>query len=173
MFFYFSINYVFLFKLLRPGPTELADAKKIHLLSIDKRYASVVYSLSTYFIRSTHQAHVHCDFIRVKSLRLHKTFKRMNIPLFTSVFNIYEQQSVHVRYHPLTACTFLSASSWHPFNSHPLPIKTERRRKISFMERLNIVCSTDIERWKRMHLVIIVYILCVYIRRTWYIHLIR
>ena len=105
--------------------------KKI-LPFVEKRYASVVYSLSTYFIRSTHQTHVHCDFIRVKSFRLHKTFKLMNIPLFTSVCNIYEQQTEHVRYHPLTVCSILSASSSHPLNSHPLPIKTERRRKDKF-----------------------------------------
>ena len=31
-------------------------------------------SLRTYFIRSTHQASGHCDFIRVKSFELHKIF---------------------------------------------------------------------------------------------------
>ena len=49
------------------------DAKRKKILpSVEKRYAFVVYSLRTYFIRSTPQASVHCDFIRFKSFELHK-----------------------------------------------------------------------------------------------------
>ena len=53
---------------------EDSKSKKKFLLSIEKRYASVVYSLRTYFIRSTHQASVYFDIIRLKSFELHKTF---------------------------------------------------------------------------------------------------
>ena len=43
--------------------------------SVEKHYASVVYSLRTctYFVRSIHQESVQCDFIRLKSYELHKT----------------------------------------------------------------------------------------------------
>ena len=74
------------------------------LPSVEKRYGSVVYWLRTYFILSIHQASVHCDFIHLKSFELHKTFERMNFPPFTmSICNIYEQQTVYVRFHSLNA----------------------------------------------------------------------
>ena len=153
---------------LRPGPTALADVKTIQnvkniLPSVEKRYASVLYSLSTYFIRSTHQASVHCDFIRVKSFELHKTFR---------TFRYLRCQSAHIRATndlSLNACGILSASSWAPLNSHryPLPLKAERGSKDKvYMERLYIVSSTDIENCKRMDLVIIESIPCVYVRST-------
>lgn len=46
----------------------------LKVLCIEKRYASIVYSKRTYFIRSTYQASEHCDFIPLKSFEQHKTF---------------------------------------------------------------------------------------------------
>ena len=48
--------------------------RKKKLPSIEKRYASNVLSLRTFFIRSTYQASVHCDFIRWKLKTTHKSF---------------------------------------------------------------------------------------------------
>ena len=99
----------------------------------------------------------------------------MIIPPFTMSFcNIYEQQTIYKRYHSLNVCGTRFASSWLPLNLHPLPLKTERGRADKvYMKGLCIVCSTDLEKCKRMHLVIIVCIPCDYVRRTWYICLIR
>ena len=47
--------------------------KKI-LPSVEKRYASVVYSLRKFFIHTTHQTSVHWDIIRLKSFELRKIF---------------------------------------------------------------------------------------------------
>ena len=131
--------------------------------------------LRTYFIRYTHQASVHCDFIRLKkfwtaqNLLNRWTFRRLQV----SICIMYEQQMIYARYNSLNVCNTRFASSWVPLNLHPLPLKTERGGQISYMERLFIDISTDIERWKRMDLVIIVFIPCVYVRRTWYICFIR
>ena len=72
-------RYICIAILWRPGPTAPADAKRIQcvkkiLPSIEKRYASTVYLLRTYLLCSTHQACIHCDFIRLKIFELHKTF---------------------------------------------------------------------------------------------------
>ena len=64
--------------------------KKI-LPLLEKRYTSFVYSLRTYFIRSTHQAPVHCDFNRLKSFELHKTFSTDE---FIAVYDVNMQ---HIR----------------------------------------------------------------------------
>ena len=41
---------------------------------MEKRYTSVVYPLRTYYIRSTHQTSIPCDFIRLEGFELQKTF---------------------------------------------------------------------------------------------------
>ena len=83
-----------------------------------------------------------------------------------SICNIYEQQTVHVRYHSLNVCGILSLDI---LSTHiRCPWKRREEGKIRYMERLYIVSSMDIEKCKRMHLVIIVCIPCVYVRLTWY-----
>ena len=53
----------------------------------------------------------------------------MNLSLFTmSICNIYEQQTVYVRYHSLYVCGIRFASSWLPNNLYLLPLKTEKGR---------------------------------------------
>ena len=80
----------------------------------------------------------------------------MNFQPFTmSICNIYmyEQQTVHVRYHSVNVCGIIFASYLTPLNLHPLPLKTERGRKDKVhMELRYIVSSKDIERCKHMHL---------------------
>ena len=133
------------------------------LPSVEKRYASIVYCMRTYFMRSIHQISVHCDFIRVKVLNCTKPSERINFLLFAmSICNTYEQQTVLVCYHYyliyLNVCGILSASSWPSLNSHSLSLKDKVHGC------LYIVSSTDIERCERMHLVIVVCIPCVYVR---------
>ena len=111
---------------LRPGPTALADAKvKKNLPSVQKRYASAVYLLRMYFKRSIHPFTVISSGKNV--LNCKKLFERMTFTM--SIFDIYEQKTVHVRYHSLNLWGILFASSWPPVNLHPLPMKTERARK--------------------------------------------
>ena len=57
-----------------PVPCREDTKRKINLPSVEKRYAPVVYSLCTYFIRFTHQVSVHCDFIRLKCVELHAVY---------------------------------------------------------------------------------------------------
>ena len=64
------ITYMFVSSLHLPVQWDRA----LKFYAKKKRYASVVYSKRTYFIRSTYQASVHCDFIPLKSFELHKTF---------------------------------------------------------------------------------------------------
>ena len=70
------------------GCKEDVKRKKI-LPSVGKRYASVVYSLHTCFIRSIHRASVHCDFIRAKSFELHKTFRTDEL---SAMYDVNPQQ---------------------------------------------------------------------------------
>ena len=56
------------------GCKEVLKREKI-LSSVGKRYASIVYSLHTWFIRSIHRTSVQCDFIRAKSVELQTTFR--------------------------------------------------------------------------------------------------
>ena len=82
----------------------------------------------------------------------------MNFPPFTmSICNIYEQQTIYIRYmyHSLNTWCILFASFWSPLNSIRCLWKRREGGKIRYMERLYIVSSTDIERCKRMHFVII------------------
>ena len=68
------------------------DVKRTKILpSVGKRYASVVYSLHTYCIRSIHRASVHCDFIRAKSFELHKTFRTDELSA------VYDVNPRHIR----------------------------------------------------------------------------
>ena len=67
---------------------EGVKRKKI-LPSVGKRYASVVSSLHTCFIRSIHRASVHCDFIRAKSFELHKTFRTDEL---SAMYDVNPQQ---------------------------------------------------------------------------------
>ena len=66
------------------------DTKRKHILpSVEKNNASVVYSLLTFFIRSTRQASVHCDFIRLKSFVRLKT--DLSAVYDVSLQHIYDQ----------------------------------------------------------------------------------
>ena len=96
------------------------------------------------------------------------------LPPFTmSIYNIDEQQVAHVRYYLLNVCGIFFASST-PLTSHPCPWWWRRGGgEMRYTERLFIIGSTDVERCKRMHLVIIVCIPCVYLWRTWYVRFIR
>ena len=130
-------------------------------------------SLRTYFTGSTHQASVHW-FHPLKSFELHKTF------WMDEISAVYDVNLQHLRA-ANGPCTLSFVTSLRypvlPFGLLSTHIRYPWKRrdggKIRYTEYLYIISSTDKERCKRMHLVIIVCIPCVYVRRTWYVHFIR
>ena len=80
----------------RKGPVTLHWQMQRGYKTFKKIFPSVekcTYSLRTYFIHSTNQASVHCDFIRAKSFELHKTFWTDEL---STVYNV-NLQHIHVR----------------------------------------------------------------------------
>ena len=61
-------------------------------------------TLRTYFIRSTHQASVHCDFIRFKSFELHKIFWTDELSA------VYDVSLQYIRAYSLSPLSILLAS---------------------------------------------------------------
>ena len=93
------------------------------------------------------------------------------------ICNIYEQQMVHVRYHSLSVCGILSASSWPPLYSwFRCPYIRREGRKIRYMEHLKytlLVARTYRDVSVCITYVIIVFIPNVYVRHTWWNRFIR